>query len=69
MSSSLLGGSMKKVEILRFYTSSFDSKEVAYAETFGEISICGPNMHTSTVKKTELYLVTPCRLCHQMSPS
>lgn len=51
MSSSLLGGSMKKVEILRFYTSSFDSKEVAYAETFGEISICGPTCTPAQSKR------------------
>ena len=51
MSSSLLGGSMKKVEILRFYTSSFDSREAAYAETFGEISICGPTCTPARSKR------------------
>lgn len=67
MSSSLLGGSMK-VEITRFYTSSFDSKEVAYAETFGEISICGPNMHQHSQRQSCIWsLHVDC--VTKMSPS
>lgn len=46
--SSLLGGNMKKVEILRF---CFDSREAVYAETFNEISVCGPTCTPAQSKR------------------